>query len=53
MPYTTQGYMTAQDVAEVRADMDLDLCGCCEGGDFIQDPDAPDGVCDHCAHDHG
>lgn len=32
MPYTTQGFMTAADIAEVRADMDLDLCGCCEAG---------------------
>lgn len=32
MYYTTQGAMTADDIAEIRRDMDLDICGCCEAG---------------------
>ena len=54
MPYTTQGYMTAADVAEVRADMDLDLCGCCESEGVVTDLE--DGercpTCDHYAEQH-
>ena len=30
--YTTHGLMTGADMAEIRADYDLDLCGCCESG---------------------
>lgn len=52
MPYTTQGYMTAADIAEVRADMDLDLCGCCEAGGFDEDPDDEEN-CRECDHEDG
>ena len=49
MYYTTQGLMTAEDVAEIRRDMDLDLCPCCESGGFDGDPDDEENCreCDH------
>jgi hypothetical protein len=47
MPYTTHGLMTAADLAEVRADYDLDLCSCCEGGGF--NPGEPGDFEDGCA----
>lgn len=56
MPYTTQGFMTQEDLAEVRADLDLDLCGCCEddapaqGRHWVQIPDDPEYVCVDCEH---
>lgn len=47
MYYTTQGLMTADDIAEVRRDMDLDLCGCCESGP-AEDVDEETGECLEC-----
>ncbi|HEY9250892.1 MAG TPA: hypothetical protein VIO38_17245 [Rariglobus sp.] len=49
MPYTTHGYMTAADLAEVRADYDLDLCPCCEADGCVLADD--DDVCANCLHE--
>lgn len=51
MYYTTQGLMTAADVAEIRRDMDLDLCGCCEAGTAL-DADPEEFECDDCSHEY-
>lgn len=52
MYYTSHGLMTAEDMAEVRADYDLDLCTCCENGDFDQGgPDGDSWWCRNCEDD--
>jgi hypothetical protein len=54
MPYTTHGYMTAADLAEVRADYDLDLCSCCEAGAFEPLDGTPNSPwCENCDHSPG
>ena len=48
--YTTHGLMTAADMAEIRADYDLDLCPCCESGDGAYEDEETDG-CAECGHE--
>lgn len=51
MTYTTHGYMTAADLADMRDLYDLDLCACCEGDQETVRRDEY-GQCRDCDHDH-
>lgn len=51
MPYTAQGYMTAEDLEDIRRNMDLYLCACCELYPTAYDPGMT-GTCIDCGHDH-
>jgi len=50
MPYTTQGYMTGADMADLADLYDWNAEPC---DSFTQDLDEPDGVCSLCGQDHG
>lgn len=50
MTYTTHGYMTAADLADMRDLYDLDLCACCESGPAPGHDE--DDYCVDCGCDH-
>jgi hypothetical protein len=51
--YTSQGAMTAADMDEIRRDMDLDLCTCCERDGYEEHVRRDQyGVCRDCGHMH-